>query len=823
MKSPPAAEPMASGLGSSELETEAARAPEGAVAAVPNRGADEPLSYSQTMDYNTAKGLQRIYFGFDDYTLRPDARQRLSENAEHIHNADSRFRVEGHADERGSAQYNLALGELRAKSAYQYLVDLGIDSEKMEYRTMGEEQPLNPGHNEKAWAENRRAEFYALNGSEHVASQAGAQARAMLPDQPAQLPTYHGFDQVFDEVWVIQSDIKDSRPDSLDSRDFYASPDLRAKAPGSSQEVSLPLKHTSVNASISGYVGRVDVSQKYQNPYSSSIEAVYIFPLPQNAAVSDFIMTIGNRRIRGIIREREEAERLYKNARDQGFVASLFTQERANIVSQKAANIEPGKEIDIDITYFNTLKYSEGEYEFVFPMVVGPRNVPDKMGSGISGAAGRSNEVQYLKPDVRSGRDISLTVNIDAGVSIEKIYSNTHAIEKESLSPSKARVAIRASDSLPNKDFVLRYRVAGNKVKTALMTERDETGGYFTLIIQPPANLKDLPRTPKEMVFVLDCSGSMNGRPMDKAKKAMRRALKNLNSDDAFQIIRFSSNSSSLGSAPIAATPENIEKGLSYLDTLRGSGGAQMIEGVKAALDFPHDENRYRIVSFITDGYIGNEAQILGEVHKRLGASRIFSFGVGSSVNRYLIERMAKVGKGAVAYITTNDSDIDSVDLFYDRIGHPGLADIKIDWGEMEVSDVYPKNIPDLFVGRPIIITGRFKGRGEAEIKVKGRVAGESQTLSASVNLDGLEGKQAGISKIWARAKIADLMDSMAATSAKVQEEVRQTALTHGLVSAYTAFVAVDSTRRTEGDHGTTIAVPVPAPEGVRYETTVVE
>jgi len=641
-------------------------------------------------------------------------------------------------------------------------------------------------------------------------------------------PTYEGFGQAFDEVWVIQAPGK--RPFPNEDQNEIGSGELRAKPPQGGEEVPLPLKHTDVNAEVKGYVASVRVTQQYHNPYAEKIEAVYVFPLPENAAVSDFIMTIGERKIRGIIREKEEAKQIYQQAKNQGYVASLLTQERPNVFTQKVANIEPGKEIDIDITYFNTLKYSEGEYEFVFPMVVGPRYNPPgtsdgigAVGRGHGGASGQSTEVQYLKPGERSGHDISLAVNIDAGVSIEKIYSNTHAIEKERLSPSKARVVIKASDSLPNKDFVLRYRVAGNKVKTALMTERDETGGYFTLIIQPPANLKDLPRTPKEMVFVLDCSGSMNGWPMDKAKKAMRRAIKNLSSDDSFQIIRFSNNSSALGPAPIQATKENIDRALSYVEQLRGSGGTQMIEGVKAALDFPHDENRYRIVSFMTDGYIGNEAQILGEVDKRLGASRIFSFGVGSSVNRYLIERMAKIGKGAVAYLTTNDSDVEAVDLFYDRIGHPGLADIKIDWGEMEVSDVYPKNIPDLFVGRPIIITGRFKGRGEAEVKVKGRVAGESQTLSASVNLDGLEGRQVGISKIWARAKIADLMDSMAATGAQVQEDVKQTALTHGLVSAYTAFVAVDSTRRTEGDHGTTAAVPVPMPEGVKYETTVAE
>ena len=245
-----------------------------------------------------------------------------------------------------------------------------------------------------------------------------------------------------------------------------------------------------------------------------------------------------------------------------------------------------------------------------------------------------------------------------------------------------------------------------------------------------------------------------------------------------------------------------------------------MIEGIKAALDFPHDDRRLRVVSFMTDGYIGNEAQILGEIHKRLGASRIFSFGVGSSVNRYLLDRMAKLGRGAVAYVGLDESAGSAVDLFYERISHPALTDISIDWGDMEVSDVFPRQIPDLFVGRPVILTGRFSGK--ATVRMTGKVGGEMREIVVPVGLGDLETAHKGIPSVWARMKIADLTDQATYDSqGELADRIKQVALEYNLMSAYTAFVAVDSLTRTSGEHGTTVFVPVPVPDEVRYETTV--
>jgi Ca-activated chloride channel family protein len=638
---------------------------------------------------------------------------------------------------------------------------------------------------------------------------------------PAELMTVSA-----DEIWVIVKPEVQVVPRGEDTPGCGA---MLAKLPQEEKEIPLPLKHTDVKGQISGYIATVDVTQQFHNPYGEKIEAVYVFPLPQNAAINEFIMTIGERRIRGIIRERQEAERIYQQAKSQGYVASLLTQERPNIFTQKVANIEPGKAIDVNIKYFNTLAYVDGWYEFVFPMVVGPRfNPPCSTGGvgavarGRPGISGQRTEVQYLKPGERSGHDISLAVDIDAGVAIEQVACSTHVIIKSSSTPETLTVQLSSLDSIPNKDFVLRYKVAGKTVKSALVTHRDERGGFFTLMLYPPENLSDLKRAPMEMIFVLDCSGSMNGKPIAKAKQAITRALKKLQPNDTFQVIRFSNSASQLGPDPLPATPENIRRALAYVESLEGEGGTMMIEGIKAALDFAHDPRRFRLVSFMTDGYIGNEAEILAAIHQRLGASRIFSFGVGSSVNRYLLDRMAKLGKGAVAYIGLDDNTSDVVDSFYDRISHPALTEVDIDWGHMQVAEVYPQQIPDLFVGRPIILTGKFTGRDNTRIRVSGKVADLTQEINIPVSLNDSGAVHPGIACVWARKKIETLGNQATYdTNPDLPGEIRQVALEYGLMSAYTAFIAVDSSRTTAGDHGTTVPVPVPVPDGVRYDTTV--
>ena len=600
-------------------------------------------------------------------------------------------------------------------------------------------------------------------------------------------------------------------------------------APGKTRYVPLPLQHTAVDASIDGHVGTVKVRQQFENPFDTKIEAVYVFPLPERAAVSEFLMVIRNRTIRGIVREKEEAEAVYHQARAQGYRASLLVQRRPNIFEQKVANIEPGRGIDVDVTYFHTLRYRDGWYSFVFPMVVGPRYNPpghaDPVGAVPRGGrteAPDGTAVEYLAPDERSGHDIGIRVRIDAGVNIEEIRSS-HEITTARDRPGTAGVTLAQGTTIPNRDFVLDFRVAGRTIKSNLLTHTDaETGdGFFTLMLIPPLDTAAVARRPMEMVFVVDCSGSMDGRPLEQAKEAVASALDRLEPTDTFQIIRFSDRASRFGRAPVPATVENVAAARKYLSELDADGGTQMIEGIRGALDFPHSHTHFRFVSFLTDGYIGNESEILAAVHRRVGASRIFSFGVGDSVNRYLMERMAKAGRGVAAYLGFEDSAEDVMGAFFDRVSRPALTDIEIDWGGMRVSETYPAKLPDLFVGRPLVVTGKYRGRPR-EIAVSGTAGDSRRTLTASAHPDSETGRS--IAKVWARSKIADLADRQIAggdPDGELRDAITRVALRHQLASSYTSFVAVDSSHRTEGSHGITVHQAVPVPEGVRYDTTV--
>ena len=633
-----------------------------------------------------------------------------------------------------------------------------------------------------------------------------------------------------DEIWVISKPPEDRiAPHSDEPMPGQGQLLAKRDEAGAQKLVPVPLKHTDVKASITGYIATVDVQQQYENLYNDKIEAVYVFPLPHNSAVNEFIMTVGQRHIRGIIRERKEAEQIYQQARSQGYVASLLTQERPNVFTQSVANIEPGKRIDIDIKYFNTLTYSDGGYEFVFPMVVGPRFNPPGYTEGIgpvangsSGISGQRTEVPYLRPDERSGHDISLSVSIDAGVPIEKIDSRNHKIETKRLSPTRTEVALDAADNIPNRDFVLRYQIAGNAVKSAMIASRGESGGYFTLMLFPPELLRDLPRQPLEFVFTIDVSGSQNGAPLEQEKAATRYALTHMGPDDTFQVVRFGNTAQKLFPAPQPATAGNVRSALHWVNGFEANEGTMLIDGVHAALLFPHDESRTRYVAFMTDGFIGNDREAIAEVHKCLGPARLFSFGVGQSTNRYLLDGMARMGRGAVAYLGLNDNADAVMGQYFERISHPALSNISIDWGGAKVHDVFPPEIPDLYVGRPVILTGRYDGQLPRSIVLNSKVGGRAQRVEVPVQQDPAQTDGRALPAIWARMKIEDLADQSAEDGGEnLPNQIRQLALEYNLMSPYTAFVAVDSMTQTAGDHGVVVPVPVPVPEGVRYDTTV--
>lgn len=640
-----------------------------------------------------------------------------------------------------------------------------------------------------------------------------------------------------DELWIIEKrpamppqssdDLHLPGCGALFARDFSDSNRGDWTPANPNGWVPSPLQHTDVRASISGPIAAVDVVQKFANPFAVKIEAVYVFPLPSNAAITDFIMTIGDRKIRGVIREREQAKQIYEAARAQGLVASLLTQERPNIFTQRVANIEPNHSIDVQIHYFNTLPVVDGEYEFAFPMVVGPRFNPPGSTTGIGAAnaratpnaTGQPTQVNYLKPTQRSGADISLQVNLNNPVPLGKIKCISHDVQTDRLGQNRAIVTLDHSDSIPNKDFVLRFKPDDSKIQSGAVAFQHADGGYIALMITPPADQEDLRPIPMEVIFTLDVSGSMNGQPTKQAKDALRYALKHLGEDDTFNVIKFSDRTDKCFNHSMAAKSRNIKEALDYLDRSNGEGGGtMMLDGIRAALADNYEDNRLRVVAFFTDGYIGNETDILSEINRNIGQSRIFSFGVGSSVNRYLLESMARVGKGAAAFLTPNDDGYDIVANFLDRASRPAMSRIAINAPNCEF---FPKRIPDLYAGRPIMLVGRYAGTLPRSLNMTGRLNGEVYSANVPVTLADNFSAESALKPLFARAQISDLLDQMDYGQGNHQTQIRNIALQNNLLSPWTAFLAVDASRKTEGNFGITTPVPVPMPDGVKYDTTV--
>jgi Ca-activated chloride channel family protein len=596
-----------------------------------------------------------------------------------------------------------------------------------------------------------------------------------------------------------------------------------------------PLKHTSVKAEISGFISRVVVTQEFANPFKEKIEAVYTFPLPQNAAVDDMTMLVGDRTVRGRVLRREEAQAVYEAAKTGGKVASLLDQERPNIFTQSVANIMPGEQIKITISYVETLKYEDGSYQFVFPMVVGPRYIPGSAtGSSVSGGNGFAPDTNSV-PDasritprpvakgMRLGHDISLEVALDAGVSIENVSSGSHAIDMQRPNVAQAQVRLKNSSVIPNKDFILRYDVAGKSISDALLTHRSEKGGFFTLILQPPDRVTVSDVTPKELVFVLDTSGSMSGFPVEKAKETMKLALDSLYPADTFNLITFAGDTHVLFPEPVPATRENLQKAQTFLASRSGGGGTEMMKAIKAALDPSDAQGHVRIVCFMTDGYVGNDMGIIAEVRNHPNA-RVFAFGIGGSVNRFLLDKMAEHGRGEVEYVALNDDGSAAARRFHERVRNPLLTDISLEWNGLPVADVYPQRIPDLFGAKPVILTGRYTAAGTGVVRLKGKMSGRDFVRDIPVAFPEAKTQHDVLAPLWARSRIDDLMGQdfngmqQGTMRADLKESITNLGLEYRLMTQFTSFVAVEEMIVTDGGTPRRIDVPVEVPEGVSRE-----
>ncbi len=596
------------------------------------------------------------------------------------------------------------------------------------------------------------------------------------------------------------------------------------------------LKHTSVSTKVSGYVAKVTVKQSFTNPYKDKIEAIYTFPLSESGAVDSMTMKVGNRTIRGSIKKREEAKQIYENAKAQGHVASLLDQERTNIFTQSVANIEPGANIDITITYVELLKYDAGRFSYTIPTVVGPRFIPgDATGNSGTGWAPDTTKVpdaSKITPPVtpantRAGHDISINVDVDAGVPIQNISSKLHEITITKVGNDEAKVALKDKETIPNKDFVLSWDVAGDALKSGYLTYRDSKAesGYFTLMLLPPKRVTVDKIAPKEMIFLIDCSGSQRGAPLDKAKETLRYIVDHMNPQDSFQIIAFAQQQKLLfeGKAQQVTGARKVQAN-KFIDDLQANGGTWMGPAVEKACSIPADEHRLRIVTFMTDGYVGNDLEILGLIKKNRSTSRWFSFGTGNSVNRMLIDGIASEGGGEADYVLLNTSGAEVGKKFYDRISSPVLTDVSVDFGKLDVKEVFPKEVSDVWAEKPLYIKGRYIKPGAGTITLKGYSAGKPYTQTLAVNFPEINHNNEVLGSIWARAKVDRLQseDYQGAQSGNMNKEIKdeiiQTALEHHIMTNYTSFVAVEEKLVTKDGVMQTVTVPVEMPDGVSRE-----
>lgn len=586
--------------------------------------------------------------------------------------------------------------------------------------------------------------------------------------------------------------------------------------------LGLPLRETRYDTVVVGTVAETSVVQVFHNPLPDRLEARYNFPLPADAAVDDYWIRVDGQEIHGVMKRRDEARKTYEAARDAGQTAALLEQNRPNVFAQAVANIPPGGTVEVEIHLVQPLRREDGRYALVLPTVIGPRYItgaPDQAGNTAAVPDAAALRSPQLASGVVSCAKIDIQVAIESGLPVQDLRSDHHAMQVE-RGGAVTRLELADGPARANRDFSLSWALAGLEPRAQLMAQKTGAGeGYFTLTIEPPRGISRDKVRPRELVFVVDTSGSMSGLPLSTARAAVRRALDDLGQDDTFQVIRFARDAEQLAPAPLANTTEHRRRAFEFLDASEGGGGTEMLAGISAALARPADPQRMRMVLFLTDGYIGAESQVFAGIERDLGAARLFSLGVGSSVNRFLLDGMGRIGRGSSIYVGPGESPDRVVERFYSHIDRPVLTDIEIDWGDLPVADLSPGAIPDLFAGQPVVVFGRFTGAPQGKATLKGKLGGAAITIPLKLDFSQVQA-HAGLASMWARHRVDDLLAYPSARSSAPDPAavaaVTELALKHRIMTAYTSFVAVAQRKQTQAD-GTlrTVEVPLELPAGV--------
>jgi Ca-activated chloride channel family protein len=581
----------------------------------------------------------------------------------------------------------------------------------------------------------------------------------------------------------------------------------------------VPLKKTWAEVDIAGVIAAVKVHQIFENTGAKPIEAIYVFPASTRAAVHAMRMKIGARTIEAKIERKAEARAQYEAAKQSGKRASLLEQERPNVFTTSVANIMPGDRIEVELDYSELIVPENATYEFVYPTVVGPR---------YAGGADPKSDQWMANPHLSEGKQEPYTwdvnVHLQSGIGLKEVSSPSHKIAVNYAGPSTADIKLDQSGG-GNKDFVLRYRLAGDKIETGLLQFEEPATSlgrpaekFFALMVEPPKRptLADIPG--REFIFLLDVSGSMHGFPIDTSKELMRNLLPKLRPTDHFNIACFSGANyvwSPSGSRP--ATEANIKEGIDVIMKQYGSGGTELMGGLEAAYAIPPvGKGISRTVVVVTDGYVGVEAKAFRFIRERLDKANLFAFGIGSSVNRALIEGMARAGLGEPFIVLGPQKAAAEAEKLRQMIDRPLLTDIEVHFGNSGAYEVAPEKIPDLLAERPLLIFGKYRGDQPTRIEISGRTG--HGAFHHAIDLRPADARQENhaLRALWARKWVEVLEDEFHMGGGKpVEDAITDLGLFYNLLTPFTSFVAIDSEIVNRTGKADTVRQPLPMPEGV--------
>jgi Ca-activated chloride channel family protein len=608
---------------------------------------------------------------------------------------------------------------------------------------------------------------------------------------------------------------------------------LLYRSPISGRYESVPLVHTDVALDVRGLAVAATVTQQYVNNTNEPIEAVYVFPLPHDAAVYDMEIRIGNRVIRSVIREREDAKRVYAAAKSEGKRAALVEEERPNIFTASVANLMPGDHVDVRLRYVEALRWEDARVRLVFPMVVGPRYIPGTQAMGHDGT-GWSTDTDAVtdasritppvrNPESRSGHDISLSVDLDAGFEFGAVKSVSHEISVRRLADGRQHIELASGTTIPNKDFVLEVQQAeSTQPKTALFLSPEHDSGetHFLLTAFPPT-VQPTKRVPVEMLYMIDISGSMAGTSIQQARGALLQALDRLRPDDRFGILAFNNSYYEFASEPLAATAENLAAARRYVERLEAGGGTEMLPALLHLMKKPEIPGYLRHIILLTDGDLGNEEEIFAALRHDLGGARLYTVAIGSAPNFFLATKMAQFGRGSFTHIADISEIREQMGRLLESIESPVLTDVRLSFEGVELAEVYPQRLPDLFLRQPLVVYGRISQGRKGTVRLMAR-AGD-QPYEASFAFDTATASfHPGITTLWARQRVEDLMDRWRGSDEDARENLRAGVIAHAiryrLVTRFTSLVAVEEVVANVGGESRTVAVPTELPAGMQLD-----